>query len=180
MDILYLEDGLPGLVSGFRITTIYEPWNSHLKGILQPYLGDENDHHGLMTTYIHWDPILLSDTSAWNHSDFVGFSHHHRRNPFIMFFLRVVKLRGCTVHPGRLTWNLQITHLERKMVWTKPPWGHVPAVNLPGCTETSLGPKSLTVWTFQIPISYGTKIESLRPWFVQTKNVYQHLPTGVN
>ena len=27
----------------------------------------------------------------------------------------------------------QITHLERKMIWTKPPWGHVPAVNLPGC-----------------------------------------------
>ena len=24
--------------------------------------------------------------------------------------------------PGRLTWNLQITHLERKMIWTKPPW----------------------------------------------------------
>ena len=37
------------------------------------------------------------------------------------------------VHPGRLPWNLQITHLERKMIWTKPPWGHVPAVNLPGC-----------------------------------------------
>ena len=27
-----------------------------------------------------------------------------------------------TVHPGRLTWNLQITHLERKMIWTNPPW----------------------------------------------------------
>ena len=27
-----------------------------------------------------------------------------------------------TVHPGRLTWNLQITHWERKMIWTKPPW----------------------------------------------------------
>ena len=25
------------------------------------------------------------------------------------------------LHPGRLTWNLQITHLERKMIWTKPP-----------------------------------------------------------
>ena len=30
-------------------------------------------------------------------------------------------------------WNLQIIHLERKMIWTKPPWGHVPAVNLLGC-----------------------------------------------
>ena len=26
------------------------------------------------------------------------------------------------IHPGRLTWNLQITHLERKIIWTKPPW----------------------------------------------------------
>ena len=38
-----------------------------------------------------------------------------------------------TVHPGRLTWNLQITHLDRKMIWTKPPGNYVPAVNLPGC-----------------------------------------------
>ena len=33
-------------------------------------------------------------------------------------------------------WNLQIpiTYLKRKesMIWTKPPWGHVPAVNLQG------------------------------------------------
>ena len=27
-----------------------------------------------------------------------------------------------------------ITHLERKIIWNKPPWGHVPAVNLQGCT----------------------------------------------
>ena len=26
-----------------------------------------------------------------------------------------------------------MTHLESKMIWTKPPWGHVPAVNLQGC-----------------------------------------------
>ena len=30
--------------------------------------------------------------------------------------------------------HLQITHLERKMIWNKPPWGHVPAVHLQGCT----------------------------------------------
>ena len=31
-------------------------------------------------------------------------------------------------------WNLQITHLERTMIWTKkPPWWNVPAVNLQGC-----------------------------------------------
>ena len=26
------------------------------------------------------------------------------------------------IHSGRLIWNLEITHLERKMIWTKPPW----------------------------------------------------------
>ena len=26
------------------------------------------------------------------------------------------------LHPGRLTWNLLINHLERKMIWTKPPF----------------------------------------------------------
>ena len=38
-----------------------------------------------------------------------------------------------SIHPGRLTWNLQITHLERNMIWTKPPGNYVPAVNLQGC-----------------------------------------------
>ena len=32
------------------------------------------------------------------------------------------KKKTIHLHPGRLTWNLQITHLERKMIWTKPPW----------------------------------------------------------
>ena len=36
------------------------------------------------------------------------------------------------VHPGRLTWNLQITHLERKMIFqTSMIMVHV---NFPGCT----------------------------------------------
>ena len=36
------------------------------------------------------------------------------------------------VHPGRLTWNIQITHLERKMIFQTPKiMFHV---NLPGCT----------------------------------------------
>ena len=35
------------------------------------------------------------------------------------------------IHPGRLTWNLQITHLERKMLFqTSMIMFHV---NLPGC-----------------------------------------------
>ena len=36
------------------------------------------------------------------------------------------------VHPGRLTWNLQITHLERKMIFQASMI--VFHVNLPGCT----------------------------------------------
>ena len=36
------------------------------------------------------------------------------------------------VHPGRLTWNIQITHLERKMIFQTPMiMFHV---NLQGCT----------------------------------------------
>ena len=36
----------------------------------------------------------------------------------------------CILHPGRLTWNIQITHLERKMIF-QTPIDYVPAVNLP-------------------------------------------------
>ena len=37
----------------------------------------------------------------------------------------------CPIHPGRLTWNLQITHLERNMIFqTSMVKFHV---NLPGC-----------------------------------------------
>ena len=40
------------------------------------------------------------------------------------------------VHPGRLTWNLQITHLERKMIFqTSMIVFHV---NLPGCRSLCL------------------------------------------
>ena len=41
------------------------------------------------------------------------------------------KHRRCWVHPGRLTWNIQITHLERKMIFqTSMIMFHV---NLQGC-----------------------------------------------
>ena len=44
----------------------------------------------------------------------------------LFFSVRVFK-----VHPGRLTWNLQINHLERKMIFlTSMIMFHV---NLPGC-----------------------------------------------
>ena len=53
--------------------------------------------------------------------------------------LNLVFLRGAMkkLHPGRLTWNLQISHLERKMIWTKPPGNYVQNVNLQGVAAKS-------------------------------------------
>ena len=46
------------------------------------------------------------------------------------------------LHPGRLTWNLQITHLERKMIFqTSMILFHV---NLPGCISQILVPVELS------------------------------------
>ena len=48
----------------------------------------------------------------------------------VFFFSRVLCL-NYIIHPGRLTWNLQITHLERKMIFqTSMIMFHV---NLQGC-----------------------------------------------
>ena len=46
-----------------------------------------------------------------------------------MYFYKII------IHPGGLTTGTYSHHpwKERKMIWTKPPWGHVPAVNLQGC-----------------------------------------------
>ena len=52
-------------------------------------------------------------------------------------------------------WNLKITHLERKMIWTKPPWGHVPAVNLPGVDVLLSLSGDSTQCTFQTSGSSG-------------------------
>ena len=47
------------------------------------------------------------------------------------FFFQIVRFTG--LHPGRLTWNIQITHLERKMIFQASMIMFY--VNLPGCTE---------------------------------------------
>ena len=36
------------------------------------------------------------------------------------------------IHPARLSME-PTNYSERRMIWTKPPWVHVPAVNLQGC-----------------------------------------------
>ncbi len=56
------------------------------------------------------------------------------------------------LHPGRLTWNIQITHLERKMIFqTSMIMFHV---NLQGCiiyifTSWELSPSATNFWTNQ-------------------------------
>ena len=69
------------------------------------------------------------------------------------------------IHPGRLRWNLQNTHFERKMIWTKPPWGHVPAVNLPGCISITweVHPKPCTL----VPSNW------LCLWLVSTSSFFR-------
>ena len=44
-----------------------------------------------------------------------------------------LKMNGCT--PGRLTWNLKITHLERKIIFQTIIFRFY--VNLPGCNMSS-------------------------------------------
>ena len=60
------------------------------------------------------------------HGVSLGWSSKYREGPKQSIPATPWKING---------WNLQISHLERKMIWTKPLWGHVPAVNLPGCTS---------------------------------------------
>ena len=58
-----------------------------------------------------------------------------KRSPFFCPFFNPCKLHH-GVHPGRLTWNLQITHLERKMIFqTSMIMFHV---NLQGCRSSML------------------------------------------
>ena len=42
-----------------------------------------------------------------------------------------------TIHHGRLTWKLQITHLERKMIFQTSMF--MVHVNLPGCIRNEIG-----------------------------------------
>ncbi len=60
-----------------------------------------------------------------------GHEYHESSEPTINFQVIFVSFQG-GIHPGRLTWNLQITHLERKMIFqTSMTMFHV---NLPGCS----------------------------------------------
>ena len=92
------------------------------------------------------------------------------------------------LHPGRLTWNLQITHLERKMIF-KPPWlcsmlifrgvTHPkylePEVNQ-GTTLHHLHPGFPTTWPHQISWSTIRPVTDLSMIFLR-KNSAHHLRT---
>ena len=74
------------------------------------------------------------------------------------------------VHPGRLTWNLQITHLERKMIFQTSIFGF--HVNLPGCKYhpklggifqalEGLNPETTLVWS---PRKMACETRNVRTW----------------
>ena len=61
-----------------------------------------------------------------------------------------------TIHPGRLTWNLQITHLERKMIFQTPMiMFHV---NLPGCIFTANPGETLVDFLARLFRSEGPRV----------------------
>ena len=73
--------------------------------------------------------------SAWKK----GLSLLHQRNQHDLLMIDAtlvfIKSTYTNIHPGRLTWNLQITHLEGKMIFQASMiMFHV---NLQGCTPNS-------------------------------------------
>ena len=94
---------------------------------------------GCQGKYLRMFPLSLGHSflaTGWAASRLLTASNSWRPKNLHKF----TPVGGSSLHPGRLTWNLLINHLERKMIWTKPPWGHVPAVNLPGCITFLLLP----------------------------------------
>ena len=69
---------------------------------------------------VHVNSENLLWTSVWNKKVL----QCQRTQPLFASFFQL--------NPGRLRWNLQITHLKRKMIWTKPPW-LCSMINLQGC-----------------------------------------------
>ena len=74
--------------------------------------------------------------------------HHHIIYWWYLMMITTISttlIYSLTVHPGRLTWNLQITHLERKIIFqTSMIMFHV---NLPGCTPFPNPPKKGAIFS---------------------------------
>ena len=85
----------------------------------------------------------------------------------LVFLKSQMKLK--LLHPGRLTWNLQITHLERKMIFqTSMIMFHV---NLQGCTKRLWGYGSV-YWTMS-PKNWNRYLAGYpRRWNVGWQTVY--------
>ena len=52
-----------------------------------------------------------------------------------------------------------VTHFGRKMIWTKPPWNYVPAVNLQGCTPFIKVAYLSPLYIFGNKATDGTKLD---------------------
>ena len=81
--------------------------------------------------------LLEANAVTWTNADEVSEKPRGERNilgcPELPHSETWWKVKSLGVHPGRLTWNLQITHLERKMIFqTSMIMFHV---NLQGCTS---------------------------------------------
>ena len=83
------------------------------------------------------------------------------------------------LHPGRLTWNLQITHLERKMIFqTSMIMFHV---NLQGCSfiyfylYIHINIISMYIYLCMLTVDSDVQPTILDFWFEQTR-VSVHLP----
>ena len=84
---------------------------------------------------------------------------HTRTNNFpktssnITRYRALVNITTTLLHPGRLTWNLQITHLERKMTFqTSMIMFHV---NFPGCMPQQQGYTFLRFLAFKTDILWS-------------------------
>ena len=73
-----------------------------------------------------YEPISDQRLTAENETATKEAEEVQSRGVFLFF-----EKSSLDIHPGRLTWNIQITHLERKLIFQTPMiMFHV---NLPGC-----------------------------------------------
>ena len=103
---------------------IYNLWKRKIIDSKVPVLRGDMSHQllGLSSCPVEWGKIHHQITKSWRPIFSESWAHHD--------------LLNCLqLHPGRLTWNLQITHLERNMIFqTSMIMFHV---DLPGCSKNS-------------------------------------------
>ena len=92
--------------------------------------------------------------------------------PLLFTNWKVKRTEQLLVHPGRLTWNLQITHLERKMIFqTSMIVFHV---NLPGCIQMEFSVFFLwRPWVYSACKASLVKNPWTSPWLVKTLRMWK-------